>query len=118
MSLAVFPTLPLVSLERSLHFRLRDREQTPRECDHALELLAWRWLGFRLGGHRRRLPRRRWRRLLALRRSGAQVGAGQVRIGEALADNGGQHAHEASPVIRAPVIEPMHLLVNIPEQMK
>ena len=110
--------LPFRLLPLRCDFRLWHGEQSPREFGHPVELLARRWLALWLWGHRRRFPRSRWRRLLALRRSGAQIGASQVGVGEALAHDGGQHAHEATPVIGVSVIEPMHLLVNIPEQVE
>ena len=101
-----------------LNLRLWHGEQSPGEFGHPLELFARRWLAAWLWGHRRRFPRKRWRLLLALRRSGAQIGADQVAIGESPSHNVSQHADEPSAVIALALIEAAHLLINITRQME
>src|SRR5436190_3855440 len=100
------------------NLRFRNLDKTPREVGHALQR---RSVALRPGlrGHRFFLrPRSRCLRLLALRRSGAQVRAGQVAVGDAPSYNVGQYADKPSAVIAGALIEAAHLLVNIPEQVK
>src|SRR5712664_4380539 len=85
--------------------------------ERPVDFFRW-WLVWRLRGYGRRLPRRRWRRLLALRRSGAQVSASQVAVGHAPSNDIGQDAHEPRAVVTLALVEAAHLLVNIPEQME
>src|SRR6266566_7267837 len=115
-SLSPLRALPMFRLR--LNLRFRHGEQSPREVGHSLELLARRWLAAWLWTHWRRFPRSRWRRLLALRRSGAQIGADQVTIGESPSHNVSQHANEPSAVIALALIEAAHLLINITRQME
>ena|SRR5438132_7548519 len=42
----------------------------------------------------------------------------QVSIGNALAYNRSEHIHKATAVISAPIVESVHLFVNIAEQVK
>src|SRR6266566_201001 len=65
-----------------------------------------------------RRPRRRWRLLLALRRSRAQIRAGQVAVGDAPSYDVGQYADKPRAVVAGALVEAAHLLVNIPEQME
>src|SRR2546427_7642967 len=65
-----------------------------------------------------RLPRSRWRLLLALRRGGAQVRACQVTVGDAPSNNVGQHTHEPRAVVAGALIEAAHLLINITKQVE
>src|SRR6266568_837911 len=101
-----FGFLPLPGKLRFWH-----GDKTPREVGHALK----RRLGLPLWGHRFFLrPRSRCLRLLALRRSGAQVRAGQIAVGDATSHNVGQHADESGAVIAGALIEAAHLLINVP----
>src|SRR6266550_7203558 len=95
-------------------FRFGYSDQTPREFGHALQ----RRSGLALRGHRCFLrPRSRCLRLLALRRSGAQVRASQVAVGDAASYNVSQDADKPRPVIAGAFIEAAHLFINVPKQM-
>lgn len=62
---------------------------------------------------RRRRPRSRWRLLLRLRRSGTQVRASQVAIGQPSAHDLPHHVSKPHPVVHLPVIEPEYLFVQV-----
>jgi len=92
--------------------------ETPREVSHALQR---RPVGLRAGlrSHRFFLrPRSFCLRLRALRRSGLQVRASQLAVGDAPSDNTRERTHEPFPVVALALIEAAHLLVNIPEQVE
>src|SRR6266571_5580243 len=63
-------------------------------------------------------PRSRWRLLLALRRSGAQVRAGQIAVGDTPSYNVRQHADESGAVIAGALVEAAYLLIYITKQME
>src|SRR5688572_27265555 len=57
-------------------------------------------------------------RSLPSRRSGQHILAGECRIGDALAHDGTERIHEASPVLRLAGIEAVCLFVQVAEQVK
>src|SRR5207245_8655893 len=65
-----------------------------------------------------RLPRSKWRLLLALRRRRSQIRAGQIAIGHAPSDNIGQYADEPLAVVTGALIEAAYLLVHLAQQVE
>src|SRR6266511_2544283 len=63
-------------------------------------------------------PRSRCLRLLALRRSGAQVCAGQVTVSNAPSHYIGQYADKPGAVIAGALVEAAHLFINITKQVE
>lgn len=85
-------------------------------AERAPHLFGWLVLWFSCYG--RRLPRRRWRRLLALRRSEAQIRASQIAVCDAAAHDISQYAHEPAAIGALSLIEAAHLFVNIAKQVE
>src|SRR5205823_1726028 len=56
--------------------------------------------------------------LFALRRSGAQVRASQIAVGDAPSHNIGQYADESRAIVAGALIEAAHLLIHIAEQVE
>src|SRR5437879_11435344 len=105
---------PLLAFRANL--RLRHRDQTPREVRHALKRRSGLWGSLR--GHRFFLrPRSRCLRLLALRRSGAQIRACQVAVGDATAHDISPHTEKWRALTAAALIDAAHLLINTSKEL-